>query len=433
MSIIRVNGPPDRARGLLDGVSYDLENKVFLTPDNLLARDGDPRRVDAGLPEYEDGIVVYGGLSPQNMVRQNNHLLPLKRATYNWAIYEEDGHPPTTERDDSGIPVGPKPGMRDVSANTSGYKAALYRLFYSGVDNVGRHTRLSPYNTALVQTDGQNIRFPFPQQIPANWPKVGVWLSEPDGTIAWLQQVVDLSKGRPVALDLVGPFRYLRKAPTVNETYLGVARTPSVAKKSSTFDLLDGEYAFYATDLTEYGESLPSAMTAPRSFATVQKKSRLEVAPGARRTGALGWRCYAAQKDGRTYVLFPPDGNPERPLEYATEARAHSTDPSSWPPNWWRVEQRDLPVTDTSGLSDPIDPPDDPMVYGGQGLHSGSVSRTYHSALALVKNGVEGPRGPTNSRTITGSRAINVGIPKSVNRLRNPDQTEIGSDQSTLR
>ncbi len=428
---LSVSTIPDRSLGSLTNVSYDIENRLFLTPDNLLRDTGDPRNIDPGVTGHEDGFHVYLGFSWQDMVRQTLSALPLSRSTFFAAIFDSSGHappvgiPPLAKA--IGIPLAPI--LKDVAVTGGGYKLGAHLVSYTGVDAAGKHTLLAPTTDVHVDVNGEYVSVPFPQNISAAYSGVGVWFNDPGSATLYLQRVVDLSRGRPATYELTGPMRYDKLPPSANETYLGKSRSPEVDKDSAPYTLRAGNYSLYKTDVTRAGENLPSsAVTYSRSSNAAS--SALYVYPKDRPPSAVGWFCYALQKDGRAYVVHPVNSSPEKPLSYNQMAQVYSYDPTTWPkdasgnPVGWTVTPRALPLVDASGLPNPNDPVDPPTTYGGSGLHVEATVKTLRAAFTFTQGGVEGPRSLAGAISIAANRAARVIAPKRVNRLRNSQQAE---------
>lgn len=426
---------PERWRGTLINVSYDLKNRIFLTPDNLLALDGDPTRIDVGLPGFTDGINVYGGTSPQEHFRQTETPLGFHRTSFYVAEFDEEGHPAPDEVGEADEITPGKPVVKVFTAASGGYQPGVTRIAYAGVDRGGNWTALSPFEEITILPDerGYNIRAPFPN-IPGDWAGIAVFLTDPDsGSTYWHQRTWDLRIARPENIVLEGPLRRDQRHPGSNGTFQGVTATPSASISGSSYALPAGDYKFWTVDVTVSGLALPSNPII-KPISDRRGREAISVSHGARAESGIGWMCFARQKDGRTYVVYPAGSNPEQPLPYGAPAKIYSYDPQTWPQNaqgnpvGWAVAQRDLPNIDNSGLDNPLDQLDAPVTYGGTGLHNESTAKRFWFSLTATIGGIEGPRGPAQPISVAAGQGVRVIIPKSVQKLRNAKLSETGSD-----
>lgn len=444
---LNVKTLPDRFVGEMIGVSYDLENRIFLTPDNLLEVQGDPSRLDSGLPVFQDGLILYAGTDPQELVQQNEEPIPFHQSSYTWQTLQVDGSPPPDPSlADTDIPAIDAPKYKLVNAASGGFQSASYEIFYSGIDSAGRYTLLSPAfaipSSAIL--DSQSISMNMPS-LPAQWSGLAWWMDK-NLSNPYLQVSIDLQRTRPDTFDLEGPYRGQKVAPTVNQTYLGRCEVTKALYQTRSYPLLPGGYKFYSVYETANGESLPAATATLYNVVTTRANSSLTISAPSARTGAVGWRVYALQADGRYYVVYPANSNPDRPLGWTEKVNVYSFDPTTWPVDATGafldcgVSLSDFDpsrAVDTSGIPDPQDAPSPNVpdslhnsygVYGGSGLHdTGTVN--YYVAFTATIGGIEGPRSKAvRIPNVPAGSGIRLFPPKNVQRLRNAEQTETGTD-----
>lgn len=437
MGKISILGLPNKFKGYMDGVSYDLDGRIFLTPDNLIpwgdlvgvSDQGGPQGLGSLLaPFFPTGINLYAGFSLGSMVRQNSSPLPLdQRHVFMLPTIVTEGHAPPSESEANLDQQAFQP-LLSVAANTqSGFAANTYQMGFTGIDEGGRHTLIGPIASQVVPAN--NVIVLVIPDWARSYAGLGVWMSQPgwfsQGPL-YLQDTIDFATGFPDTYDLFGPFTAVKTAPSVNETYLGRTSNPTVTSGvASSFDLGPGSYQVFATLVTKTGEALPNQTAVTVTVASTRTKSTITVEPTAKPAGVTGWKCYVKLADGKTYLVYQASSTPEKPLLLSEKAELYSTDPGGWGQTNWRVSQKDLPTVDTSGLPKPDMAPYETTTRVPDAIPSGSV---VHVMATLTDGDQEGPRSsPTSIAVNSAGQMVKGTLPKVTQMLPNPEGLETDS------
>lgn len=426
----------------MTGVIYDIDGRVYLTPNNIFEwgdlvavneeghptdpyrRNGTPRIIE---PNKPDGFHVYAGSARDQVFRVTDEPLTYsRRSVFTITSVPVDGHEPLDAAEAGVTHEAPAPVLTEVAATGGGYASGTRQVAFSLVDAGGRHTMLTAKTPHTVAVTGDSILLTLYNSYPVGVTGLGIWLSKSGQTTVYLQKIVDLSESQPATKDLTGPFRVLDYEPTTNKTFLGRTARPDAWITPSNFDLDGGTYELYATLSTLSGESLPN-LTARTKTPASRVRSALKVAPSAKPRGLAGWFCYVRLSDGKTYRVFPAGSTPERPLLINQVAEVYSTDPGRWP-STWSVAQKDMPVADTSGIPNP-----DIAPYSISGIPTPTLvsGQTIYVQVALTEGDREGPRGPASQITISAAnRMIKGKLSKTVQKIPNPEGVE--TDSSAL-
>lgn len=413
-----------QADGYMIGVSKVNGSEASITFQNLSSLSKDR-------PGYLQAQPIIEGRKP---IRNPEHAAKLPRPTL----------PPRVALEDA-----PRAGF---PAGTTASPHAWCYTFYD--PETGLETDPSSEVTFTCGF-GQALKFTIPE-VPEGL-LVGIYLKLNGKGVPRRQRLWDPRNG---VYTHSGPFRYGRRVPTRNETYLGAPAEVRLGKQVKrdryhAGDLSAGEWRFFVTEHTVYGES-PSSIsrssrivqgeifsqpipdTNPPEYRAVDtgkvEKSAWWVARPKRRRGAKGWSLYVqilraadqtpttykvvfTNKIGRPTTYFPYSGRKapvpvtgdavQRRLGAPGEAR-------------FFLFQQEPPTEDTTGIEGPTTAPEPAVGV----LTSFPAAGTLKVLYAPTSGEEVGLPSPVATIVVPAGKIVRVTPPVSVNLIPNAEGTE---------
>lgn len=288
MSVVKVDDPHNRGKGILVGTHPRANGELILTPDDIMEGQGNFAIVDAdGNPDgwvlvdppVPDARNVYGGTSAADVTRQNSAPLSLDRSSYLVNHPLVDGDPLPQEGDRlAPLPRPRAPKVKKVKIDKAGYQPGTstnphWIAFSWGVqrpksDKID-HTELGPA-TSFTGANGQSYRVTLPERAPEGVTHVGVWMALGSTSTStrpgdfFLQRDLDLAKYGSPFYDLNGPYRFQEEEPSQNETTLPKGeRLRSVRFRKTNIASRIGTYWFKLAWARGAQEGLPGPEWGP--------------------------------------------------------------------------------------------------------------------------------------------------------------------------
>lgn len=442
MPVTGVFTPADWYRGVLDqSVSFDLEGRLFLTPEDLIENGdftkfssaGDPLHWLVDGPGEPDGWNVYVGKTPNNMTKQNSTPLPMSRSSFvvSQPLIFGDPFPQANK---AGLAPPRQPYATVVPASLAGYAGGTYRLALTWVRN-NLHTPLSPYVQFSIG-QGNGIRAFLPTTAPAGVDGIGIWLSFTNGTDLRLQRVVPVGDA---TYDLTGPFRWDRSAPRFNETFIPPPPIERRRIKSASFTLQHLWLQTVITYVTAEGGETTAGTPTIWHFNGPQPGKALGIHPfhATAPPGVVGWKLYVR--------MGPPEGEslqwhvahdrgigPHQIRGFGHEATLYGyTEETSPRENWDIVTQSDPPTDNDTGI-EPLDSqPDPPTLTNSTRPGPG----TYWYAMTYQKGRRETSRSPvwwaylnpSSPGANTTNEMMRLVLPHPLNHIPNAEFSDVDS------
>lgn len=413
-----------QADGYMIGVSKVNGSEASITFQNLSALPKDR-------PGYLQAQPIIEGRKP---IRNPEHAAKIPRPTL----------PPRVTLEDA-----PRAGF---PAGTTANPHAWCYTFYD--PETGLETDPSSEVTFTCGF-GQALKFTIPE-VPEGL-LVGIYLKLNGKGVPLRQRLWDPRNG---AYTHSGPFRYGRRVPTRNETYLGAPAEVVFGKQVKrdryhAGDLGAGEWRFFVTEHTVYGESVSSishsarivqgevfsqliSNTNPPEYRHVDtgkvEKSAWWVARPKRRRGAKGWSLYAqilraadqtpttykvvfTNKIGRPNTYFPYSGRkaPVPVTGDAVQRRLGGPGESRF-----FLLQQEPPTEDTTGIEGPATAPEAAVGVLASFPPSGTLKILY----APTSGEEVGLPSPVATIVVPPGKIVRVTPPVSVNLIPNAEGTE---------
>lgn len=431
---------------------YTLDGALELTPANLCNNQylsevdelGDPLGYPFVHVPRADGYLIGVsklGKGDGSITFQNLEPLLASRPGYLQAQPIIEGRKPIRNPAHAADLVRPTTPPRVTYEDTAraGLKGGTRWWRYTFVTPDGLETMASPA-AQFTNANGQSVRFPMPSEVPAGL-RVGIYCS-PEGKgqeECRRQRVWDPRRGDYT----LGTFRWGRRLPTRNETYLGTS-TPVRFKRDirrdryAVGDLKAAEWRFAATQVSDYGEGLPSAVRDSRIVqeetpgSGIREKEAWWVKAPWRKRGAVGWRIYC-QIDGVWYVgvyasrtrdltsYFSYSRSPNKPRPFTGEGTAgEGGEAQLIRGREFVLVQQDPPTEDASGIEAPTAEPE-PAV--GVGVSYPAAGR-YRVLYAPTANGEIGLPSPVAIADVATGKVMRITPPMSVNLIPNAEGVE---------
>jgi hypothetical protein len=451
--------PDDLAEGAGDLYFLDRNNNP-LSPDGQVF-------LELQRPELPDGWFPYLGTAPSGVsgpTKQASSPLPIDRPGFlaNQPVFQGDPPPSNNDPGAAALPRPEAPILVPEPAGIEGYPTSTVTSpFFVALSYAKRrgpqviaHTELSPAVIVPPNDYGQSIRAILYEDIPDVVTHLGVWLTEPGTSTAdtpgpfRLQREVSVEYYNPGTYDLTGPYRYGKKIPEANETRLSSpGGAAGLSFRRVTKAAKPGQFRAAVVWADENGESLPGAHS---SIVTVNTDSyydefddegnitestmgrgELEVPrPANPPPGATGWRVYIHNEGqwGAVYRSLTQDGN-ERPLPLTvssvrTGGWSAAGDNEHTQRQTDFIVSRELPVENTSGIEDPEEDLEQPVVFGIVRPPAG----TYYGRITETVRGKESIPSAIASVTVTSNEIPRVIRQDAVNRIPNSDNVEVGAN-----
>lgn len=475
MPEIKPDSVAARAQHSQDGTCFRKDATQILEPDDLSEGGGDLRIVDAdGNPLSADGSRYFEVKGPPVATEWAPYIGtatqgvdgPTKQVTSPYPFSRQSwlGNQPPIQGDlPPGILSAAKiqkplaPLMVAEPVGIEGFAAAPdtapFFVFYCWVKN-GRLSLPSPYTLVPAVELGQSIRALLPTQIPEGVDAIALGLTEPGTSTPTIpgpgkiQRVIDISTYNPGIYDLTGPYRHDQSVPFRNHTKLLAPRSyPGLRFSRSGGICRPGSFQAKATWSDSAGETLAGG-TSPGIFIEriasivddqgnwVGEQGRLFVTrPDNPPPDATGWRPYI-YVEGAWHVLYDSFhglGN-EKPYPIGVTTLEFggwesTTDLVVNNINYTASEKRflvehALPTENTTGIEDPTDPLEQPVVFGVMRFPSG----TYYGGVTEFANGGESLLSPLASVTINANEIPRIIHQDRVNLIPNVDNIEIGAN-----
>ena len=427
MPISAVMGPRDLPAGQFSGLSCKTDGAFELALKNLfenascieLSPSGDPVGMPIAVPDEPYGRNWYlsePGIGtkppdPSTLEQQNGDALALNRPGFLYSQERYTGdRPETNPRNAAALAKPPSPFITKILKALVGYKAGVYYLAFTYVLG-GRHTTLSAPVRFEILGNGRAFIVALPPEVPDGVEAVGIWLSlpaapnaEPNFSTMRLQREVPVGER---TYRMTGPWRAVRRPPTLNETYLGRAPAPDANLEAGAGNLASGAWAFGVTIVTPYGQTALGILTRERRIPTTTRTETVvtdngdgtrtttrtrtvlpytrnksfHVRPNGAYPHARGFRVWA-RRDGVYYVCFninSPAGaeaytafkeaaqRKGKPLvegdrDDLREVIVYGEPEEGATGQRWVAVQMDPPLEDTSGIPAPEGQPDAPVV-----------------------------------------------------------------------
>ncbi len=452
-----INAPEDLAEGAGDLFFLDRNN-------NPLSPDGQTF-LELQAPENPDGWFPYLGTSPSGVsgpTKQSASPLPIDRTGFlaNQPIFQGD---PPPSQNDPGAAKLPRPetpilvaetvGIEGYTESTESNPFFLAFSYGKGRGSIVAHSGLSPVVKVPANDNGQSIRAILYEDIPESVTHLGVWLTEPGTSSAAtpgvfrLQREVQVEHYNPGTYDLTGPYRYGKKVPAANETRLTSPGSASLSFRRITKAAKPGQFVAKVVWADENGESLPGGYSSTVTVNTdsyydefdddgnltesTMGRGELQIPrPSNPPPGATGWRAYV-HNEGQwhaVYLSLTQEGN-ERPLplnisSVSTGGWSGAGSNEHTQRQHTFLVSRELPTENTSGLEDPEEDLEQPVVFGVVRPPAG----TYYGRVTETVRGKESIPSGIASVTITGNEIPRVIRVDAVNRIPNSDNIEVGAD-----
>ncbi|MEJ7873106.1 MAG: hypothetical protein WKF67_12685, partial [Rubrobacteraceae bacterium] len=353
-----------------------------------------------------------------------------------------------------------KPLMVVEEANVQGFAATtdarpdfLCLTFAKG----GRHSKLSPSVEIPKIEQGQSIKAFLLDQIQEGVTHIGVWKTAPGTSTRllpgkfFLQREVSISGYNPGSLDLTGPFRTDRAESGRNETQLPTPGKATLRFLSQTIAARPGKYEARVRWVDEYGASLPGPSSGTVtvnidsyyetfddqgvSEGSIAGRGKLRVErPPNPPPNAIGWRAEVFV-EGKWHIIYYSRENLGNDVPLPISRRFAET------PGWSSASendltkshteflvQRDPETVNTSGIDDPTEAPEQPVVFGVVRPLAGAWYGFVTDTLRLK----ESLQSETASVTITESQTFRIVYQDETNLVPNPGNTEVGADALPL-
>lgn len=307
-----------------------------------------------------------------------------------------------------------------------------YRYTYVTPD--GLHTDATD-PVSFTNANGQSLRCIMPDDVPEGL-SVGIFVSPPGKRGGErLQRVWDPRRGDCT----LSTFRYGRRVPTRNETYLGSPRPYRFGKdvRRDRYDhgnLTATDWRFSATYVSDYGEG-PGAQTREVGVVpgtAVRRNEAWWVSPPPRRRGAAGWRLYAVIA-GVSYLVVPAGriGGSALYFSYAGSRKPRPVTGEGAGTDAEGVEirgrfkliQQDPPSEDASGIEGPQGEPAPPV-----GVNSSYPPAARYRVLYAPTLGDEvGLASPVTVVDVPAGKIMRVTPPVTTNLVPNAEGVEVNA------